>query len=74
MKQMTLDGKTHDLTVEHYVEEYCEHCSSGRDGHMTKHRVVDGKLNKEGTGGHLICTECGSSRLWKIQGFNACLM
>ena len=48
---------------------YCSYCKE-----QTEHEVKNPTYNKEGTGGDLRCTECGSARLDKIQGFDAALM
>lgn len=50
-------------------EDYCDCCKKN-----TIHEIRSMDKNKEGTGGDLICTKCGSQRLDTIQGFNACLM
>lgn len=49
-------------------DAYCEYCKE-----IKPHRIVNNTY-VNGTGGHLICTECGSSRLDTIQGFDAALM
>jgi len=56
------------------INKYCAYCRR-----QTLHEInacPDGgpQYNKEGTGGNLSCTECGSSRLDTIQGFDAALM
>lgn len=48
---------------------YCAYCKA-----QTVHKVIDRTVNKEGTGGQLQCTRCGSSRLDTIQGFDVSLM
>lgn len=50
-------------------ETYCAYCKA-----ITPHRVEDATVNREGTGGDLVCTRCGSQRLSTIQGFDASLM
>lgn len=52
-----------------YRKDYCKLCKAN-----TTHKIVDSSKNDNETGGKLICQECGSSRLDKIQGFNAALM
>lgn len=54
---------------ERTVEKYCNYCKA-----MTPHRVKDTYVNREGTGGDLVCVKCGSARLGTIQGFDAALM
>ena len=51
------------------VLTYCGYCKK-----QTEHRLVEGTYNKEGTGGDLRCSKCGSARLHTIQGFDASLM
>ncbi len=48
---------------------YCNYCKR-----ETLHKVVDRRKSRDGTGGDLRCTVCGSARLDTIQGFNANLM
>jgi hypothetical protein len=48
--------------------EFCNYCKKYRP------HEVKSLPNKQGTGGDLRCTCCGSSRLDKIQGVNANLM
>lgn len=50
-------------------QKYCDYCKK-----RTPHQVIDPTVNKEGTGGDLKCTVCGSARLGTIQGFDASLM
>jgi len=52
-----------------FTPAYCEYCKQ-----RTMHEIVDRAKNREGTGGKLRCLECGSVRLWTIQGFDAALM
>ena len=47
---------------------FCNYCRR-----YTSHKVLS-LPNRQGTGGDLRCTVCSSSRLDKIQGFNANLM
>ena len=47
---------------------YCSYCKR-----RTPHEIWD-KNNKEGTGGKLVCARCKSTRMDKIQGFDAALM
>jgi len=49
--------------------DYCGCCKK-----ETPHEVLSSVKNKDGTGGDLKCTKCGSRRLGTIQGFNAELM
>lgn len=48
---------------------YCAYCKA-----RTPHQVKDATVNREGTGGSLVCKKCGSARLGTIQGFDASLM
>ncbi len=50
-------------------QAYCNYCKR-----ETPHRIIDARKSKDGTGGDLRCTVCGSARLDTIQGFNANLM
>ncbi len=50
-------------------QAYCNYCKR-----ETPHRIVDRRYSKDGTGGALRCSVCGSARLDTIQGFNASLM
>ena len=47
---------------------YCPYCKR-----QTPHKCWS-LPNKEGTGGKLTCSKCGSARLDQIQGFDAALM
>ena len=47
---------------------YCAYCKR-----QTDHKVLS-LPNREGTGGKLVCTKCGSARMDTIQGFDAALM
>ena len=47
---------------------YCSYCKR-----QTVHEIHS-LPNKEGTGGKLVCSVCGSARLDTIQGFDASLM
>jgi hypothetical protein len=47
---------------------YCRYCKK-----QTQHEIRS-LPNKEGTGGNLVCTRCGSQRMDSIQGFDAALM
>ncbi len=51
------------------MKEYCNHCQK-----KTQHQVMKETRNKNGNIKDLRCKECSSSRLDKIQGFNAQLM
>jgi len=55
--------------MENTVKRYCNYCQK-----ETPHKVVDPNKSKDGTGGDIRCTVCGSARLDTIQGFNANLM
>jgi hypothetical protein len=47
---MTLDGNSTKVPdKKRYVEEYCDYCSSGRNGKLTKHEIID-DVPKGGTG------------------------
>ena len=56
-------------TMEKVETKYCAYCKK-----QTPHKVVDSRVNKEGTGRDLRCAICGSSRMGEIQGFDAALM
>ena len=49
--------------------KYCNFCKK-----ETEHSIIRKEKNKDGTGGELKCSICGSVRLDKIQGFDASLM
>ncbi|MFW6125520.1 MAG: hypothetical protein ACOC58_00280 [Chloroflexota bacterium] len=49
-------------------KSYCAYCKR-----QTDHKVQS-LPNREGTGGKLVCTRCGSTRMATIQGFDAALM
>ena len=51
-----------------YKQAYCNCCKK-----YTQHEIW-GHPNKDGTGGQLTCTVCGSERMDTIQGFNSSLM
>ena len=56
-------------TSDEYLKiTYCGYCKR-----QTPHKVLS-QPNKEGTGGELICSKCGSARISQIQGFDAALM
>jgi ribosomal protein L44E len=47
---------------------YCSYCRR-----QTDHKILS-LPNREGTGGKLVCTKCGSTRVDTIQDFDAALM
>ena len=57
-----------DFNVKLVKKAFCNYCKK-----YTDHEVRS-RPNKEGTGGDLRCTGCGSARMDTIQGFNANLM
>jgi ribosomal protein L44E len=52
---------------------FCNYCKK-QTPHKLQQTPGSPTYNKEGTGGSLICTQCGSHRIHQIQGFNANLM
>lgn len=66
--KQNLDQKSAIHLFNDVKDAYCEYCKK-----VQPHRIVD-NTHVNGTGGILICTECGSSRLDTIQGFDAALM
>jgi hypothetical protein len=55
------------------VITYCNYCKK-QTPHKLQEKPGSPIYNKEGTGGSLVCTKCGSQRLHLIQGFDANLM